>query len=60
MRTRPQFVDWQLEVMVEVDANVLDVHTLQVALRDAGRYEGLCDMRPIMGRFVGEVEEAAA
>lgn len=57
MRTRPLFVDWQLDLPVEVDAKVWDLHTLEVVWRDAGVYAGLGDMRPIYGRFAGSIEQ---
>lgn len=53
VRTRPIFTDWQLELPIEVDANVFDAHTLRVAWAHAGKYCGLGDMRPVYGRFVG-------
>lgn len=56
VRTRPVFTDWQAELPVEVDPTVFDLDTLAVALRDAGKFSGLGDMRPIYGKFVGTVE----
>lgn len=53
VRTRPMFNDWQADLMIEVDVNVFDVHTLRVAWADAGRYVGLGEMRPVYGRFLG-------
>lgn len=57
VRTRPMFTDWKLELMIEVDVNVFDTHTLRVAWADAGRYVGLAEMRPVYGRFVGTLTE---
>lgn len=57
MRTRPLFTDWQVELDIEVDASVFDLHTLDKAWKDAGTYSGLGDMRPVYGRFVGTLEE---
>lgn len=56
VRTRPIFTDWRLELPIELDALVLDVHTLRVAWADAGRYSGLGEMRPVYGRFAGTLE----
>lgn len=57
VRTRPIFVDWQCHLEVSVDPNVFDLDTLAVLFRDAGLYEGLCEMRPVYGRYIGTVEE---
>jgi hypothetical protein len=56
MRTRPIFTDWEFELDVEIDPTIFDLHVLQTAWTDAGRYYGLGEMRPIYGRFHGEVE----
>jgi hypothetical protein len=56
VRTRPIFTDWRLELPIELDALVLDTHTLRVAWADAGRYSGLGEMRPVYGRFAGTLE----
>ena len=57
VRTRPILTEWELELPVEVDANVFDLHTLKVAWHDAGVYVGLGEMRPIYGRFDGTITE---
>jgi hypothetical protein len=57
VRTRAIFTGWGFELPIEVDPTVFDVHTLRVAWHDAGIYVGLCEMRPIQGRFEGTVEE---
>ena len=56
MRTRGIFYDWRIELDVEVDAKVLDAHTVRFMWRDAGLYAGLGEMRPVYGRFIGEIE----
>ncbi len=56
MRTRPIFQDWRLELPVEVDATVFDIDTLRVCWADAGKYEGLGEMRPVYGRFAGVIQ----
>jgi hypothetical protein len=55
MRTRPMFSDWQAALSIEVDDTIFDLHTLKTIWHDAGIYAGLGDMRPVYGRFVGEV-----
>jgi hypothetical protein len=50
------FTAWTVVLDVEVDALVIDVHTLKVAWADAGRYAGLAEMRPVYGRFEGTLE----
>jgi hypothetical protein len=56
VRTRAVFNSWSLELPVEVDPNVFDVHTIRAAWEYAGTYVGLAEMRPIHGRFKGTVE----
>ncbi len=60
MRTRPIFTDWQAELPIEVDDQIFDLHALETIWHDAGIYAGLGDMRPVYGRFNGEVAKAAA
>lgn len=57
MRTRPIFTEWQAALPIEVDPVIFDIDTLQVFWRDAGRYAGLGEMRPVYGRFDGVIEE---
>lgn len=56
MRTRPMFVDWSIDLPVEVDPTVFDLDVLANVWRDAGVYAGIGEMRPIYGRFVGTVK----
>lgn len=56
MRTRPIFTDWQAQLEIEVDPNVLDEDTIAECWRRAGLYAGLGDMRPVYGRFTATVE----
>lgn len=58
VRTRPIFTEWSFDLDVEVDPTIFDKHVLETAWKDAGRYSGLGEMRPIYGRFAGTVEEA--
>ena len=55
LRTRPIFFDWAFEFPVLFDETIIDSRTLEMAVIDAGRLIGLCEMRPRMGRF--EVEK---
>lgn len=57
MRTRPIFIDWQANLLVEVDATIFDLDTLAHVWRDAGIYAGIGEMRPIHGRFDGTLKE---
>lgn len=50
IRTRPCFNDWRLELPIEVDPDIWDLHSLQEVCALAGKYAGLGDMRPIQGR----------
>jgi hypothetical protein len=50
------FNGWSLELPVEVDPNVFDVHTIRAAWEYAGTYVGLAEMRPLHGRFKGTVQ----
>lgn len=59
VRTRPIFVDWKLELPVEVDAKVFDLDVLANCWRDAGTYAGLGEMRPVYGTFNATIEESA-
>ncbi len=51
MRTRPMFNEWQCSLPIEIDSEIWDVHKLTVAWRDAGKFAGLCELRPVYGRF---------
>lgn len=55
-RTRPIFMDWQLEVQAEMDGEIWNLADLKQAWDLAGRYCGLGDMRPIHGLFTGTLE----
>lgn len=59
MRTRPIFTEWQAALPVEVDPVIFDIDTLQVFWKDAGRYAGLGEMRPVYGRFDATIEETS-
>jgi len=55
VRTRPIFEGWEFECTVNFDENVLDRRTVHDIADTAGRYIGLCERRPRMGRFEVEV-----
>lgn len=57
MRTRPIFTEWQAELPVEIDPVIFDLDTLAVFWKDAGRYAGLGEMRPVYGRFDATIKE---
>lgn len=57
IRTRPHFHDWVVSAPFEVDPTIFDSDTLAQIVHEAGRYIGLCDRRPINGRFCGTMTE---
>jgi len=57
MRTRPIFNEWGLRAHGMFDGSVINFANLQTAARMAGQMIGLCDGRPLYGRFHCDVEE---
>ena len=57
MRTRPIFTRWALGFSIDFDDEQITHQQLTKAIRDAGRYVGLCDYRPKFGRFYLKGEE---
>jgi hypothetical protein len=51
LRTRPIFHEWELEFTIMFDENVLNRRTLIDIVTTAGKYIGLCEKRPRLGRF---------
>jgi hypothetical protein len=51
MRTRPRFPEWMLEVPFIIDTERLDATDFLRFAETAGRYVGLCERRPMFGRF---------
>lgn len=51
LRTRPIFHDWSLTFHIMVDEQVLDERSVDNIVQTAGRYIGLCEKRPRLGRF---------
>lgn len=58
-RSRPKFAKWALEFVIEILDPIIQPETLKEILESAGRYQGLCDFRPMFGLFkVAEFEES--
>ena len=60
MRTRPAFPGWSLEFNIDLDESVLNFAELKEIIDITGRRIGLCDWRPIYGRFKVETLEQLA
>ncbi len=54
VRVRPIFRQWKLVVSLDVDTDEVTVEDVTSGMEAAGRYVGLCERRPMFGRF--EVE----
>lgn len=50
-RTRPIFRDWDAEIVVEFNDNLIDEKQVKRWIEVAGEQVGLCDWRPRLGRF---------
>lgn len=53
MRSRAMFTEWTCSLDIEVDEVVFNLGTIENIWGYAGRYVGLCEMRPRFGRFEG-------
>ena len=51
MRSRPIFCNWELKFTVEYLPSVLNVDQIEESARVAGQIVGICDHRPVYGRF---------
>lgn len=51
LRTRPIFHDWCFKFSIMIDEQVLDERTMVKIVETAGRYIGMCEKRPRLGRF---------
>jgi hypothetical protein len=51
VRARPSFDDWQLDFEIEIIDEIITPPALKEIIEAAGKYIGLCDFRPIFGRF---------
>lgn len=54
IRSRPRFDDWVLEFEMQIVDPIITKADLKEILNEAGKYNGLCDFRPLYGLF--EVE----
>lgn len=54
LRTRPRFDNWKCAVEIFFDETMIDDRTLEQVVKRAGSL-GLCDYRPLMGAFNGDV-----
>jgi len=51
MRSRPRFNQWGLAFIMEILDPIIQPEILKEILESAGRYQGLCDFRPLFGLF---------
>jgi len=51
IRTRPIFRDWECAFSVFFDDEILDPEEVRRAVEIGGRFSGICDYRPMFGRF---------
>jgi len=51
LRARPRFDDWAFEFQIKILDPIMRPETLKNILQDAGKYVGLCDMRPLFGLY---------
>jgi len=54
IRARPRFDEWTLEFMIEITDPIISPENLKQILKDAGKYNGLLDFRPLYGLFTLE------
>lgn len=58
-RARPRFDRWRLDFNLTIIDPIITGNALKDVLVDAGKYVGLCDFRPLFGKFeVKEFEKA--
>ena len=55
MTCRPRFNEWSCNVDILYDDTVINTGDLNIAIEQAGQLVGLCDYRPLFGRFQGEL-----
>ena len=48
---RPRFDEWALEFEMQIVDPIISTADLKEILTDAGKYNGLCDFRPLYGLF---------
>ena len=51
VRARPRFDNWALEFTMEIIDPIITPAVLKQIIRDAGKYNGLLDFRPLYGLF---------
>jgi len=51
MRYRPIFLEWECQLEVAINSDVLDLQEARKAIDDAGKLIGVCEYRPRFGRF---------
>jgi hypothetical protein len=51
MKCRPCFPEWSITFVMEYDEDIINESQLLQAAKEAGKYCGLCDFRPMYGRF---------
>lgn len=51
VRARPRFDTWALEFTMEIVDPIITSPTLKTMLKDAGKYKGMLDFRPLYGLF---------
>lgn len=51
VRARPRFDNWALEFAVEIVDPIITPAVLKQIIKDAGKYNGLLDFRPLYGLF---------
>lgn len=57
MRTRPQFLSWEVTADAVLDDAVLDLDVLRSVTSTAGELTGIGDWRPRYGRFTAVIKE---
>ena len=58
IRTRPRFNTWSCEFDMLYNENGIDLDVIALAIENAGKYIGMCDMRTMgYGRFAASITE---
>ncbi len=60
IRTRPVFENWSTTITLTIDDEIVNPSRVDDWMNTAGRIVGLCELRPIMGRFTAERVSIAA
>jgi len=59
IRTRPVFETWATTITLTIDDEIVNPSRVDDWMNTAGRIVGLCELRPIMGRFTAQRVAAA-